>query len=53
MWFGEEISKDINLEKVRQKKDKQYSHDNLFHTLLGLFEVETEVYDEKMDILHE
>jgi len=53
MWFGEEISKDINLEKVRQNRDKQYNHDNLFHTLLGLFEVETEIYDDKMDILLE
>ncbi len=53
MWFGKEISKDINLEKVRQNKDKQYSHDNLFHSLIGLFEVETEIYDETLDIFHE
>lgn len=29
---------------------KHYSQDNLFHTLLGLFNVETEVYDKKLDI---
>ena len=42
MWFGEEVNKNI---------DKRYTHDNLFHTLLGLFEVTTEIYDGDMDIL--
>lgn len=52
MWFGEETGKKIDLEKVRENKDKRYSHDNLFHILLGLFEVETEVYKKKMDIIN-
>jgi len=47
MWFGDKINKDA----IIANKNKQYSHDNLFHTLLGLFEVETEVYDEKLDML--
>ena len=34
-------------------KDKRYTQDNLFHTLLGLFEVETNVYDPKLDILNQ
>ena len=33
--------------------NKHYSQDNLFHTLLGLFNVHTEVYNKKMDILRE
>jgi len=45
MWFGDEKHKIDNL--------KSYSQDNLFHTLLGLFHVKTEVYDKKMDILNE
>jgi lipid A ethanolaminephosphotransferase len=53
MWFGDAISKDINLEKNKQNQDKKYSQDNLFHTLLSIFEVKTEVYDGTMDILHE
>ena len=32
------------MEKLNSYKNKQFSQDNLFHTLLGLFEVETEVY---------
>jgi len=32
--------------------DKSYTQDNLFHSLLGLFEVETKVYDKTLDIFH-
>jgi len=52
MWFGDEMSKDLNMEKIRQNKDKKYSHDNLFQTLLAIFEVETEIYIKDMDILN-
>ncbi len=41
--------------KVKLKNidtQKRYSQDNLFHTLLGIFEVETSVYDPALDILH-
>jgi len=36
---------------VRRLKDEPLSHDNLFHTLLGVFEVHTGVYDGSKDIL--
>ena len=51
MWFGDEIGKDIDLKKVLKNKDKPYSQDNLFSTLLGIFEVDTKVYKKEMDIL--
>jgi lipid A ethanolaminephosphotransferase len=52
MWFGEgSIKDDIDTQKLTTYKDNQFSHDNLFHTLLGLFEVETDVYKKDMDIL--
>lgn len=51
LWFGDEMGKDIDMEKIRQKKDNKYSHDHLFHTLLGIFEVKTEVYSKDLDIL--
>ncbi len=44
MWFGDKISKHLNLDKVRLKKDARFSHDNLFHTLLGIFNVQTKEY---------
>lgn len=49
IWLGNEIKQDIPIKKI---KDEEYSHDNLFHTLLGLFEVKTKIYDKKMDILN-
>ena len=52
LWFGERMKKNIDVKKLAQNKNKAYSQDNLFHTLLGLFSVETEVYDKKMDITH-
>jgi len=52
MWFGDGITKEIDVEMVRQRKDQRYSHDNLFHTLLGVFEVETKIYNNKLDIFY-
>lgn len=40
-------------EKLKKYKDENFSQDNLFHTLLGLFEVKTEIYKPKLDILHD
>jgi len=44
IWFGKDTHTPIDANKA-------YSQDNLFHTLLGLFNVKTEVYNPKMDIL--
>lgn len=52
IWFGDEMKKDIPLEKIKEKKDEEFSQDNLFHTLLSLFEVETEIYDKSKDIIN-
>jgi lipid A ethanolaminephosphotransferase len=43
VWFGEKNQKEID-------PNKAYSHDNLFHTLLGLFEVKTKVYKKELDM---
>ena len=54
MWFGsEDIKEDVNLEKLKTYKDKPFSHDYLFSTLLDIFEVDTKLYDKKLDILHD
>ena len=50
MWFGENYHVDRNA--VKAKSGNEYSQDNLFHTMLGLFEVGTSVYDVKKDILN-
>lgn len=51
MWFGDSIKEDIDTKKVSALKERKFSQDNLFHTLLGLFEVESSVYKKDMDIL--
>ncbi len=53
MWFGSKISKYIDIENIKKNSNKNYSHDNLFHTLLSIFEIETKVYDQNMDILND
>jgi len=49
MWFGNKFG-DIDIDKIKQKSPNLYSHDNLFSTLLGIFNVQTKVYDKKMDM---
>ena len=53
MWFGESIKEEVDVNKLNTYKNDAFSQDNLFHTLLGLFEVETDVYKKDMDILNE
>jgi len=52
LWFGKNYL-DADLGHVRQLRDKDLSHDNVFHTLLGLFEVQSAVYDSSKDILQQ
>jgi len=51
MWFGEEMKEEIDIKKLKSHKDKEYSQDYLFHTLLNIFEVDTKVYDKNLNIL--
>jgi lipid A ethanolaminephosphotransferase len=51
MWFGDNYD-EIDIDSIRKKSDREYSHDNLFHTILGLMEVETKLYKRDMDIVY-
>lgn len=51
MWFGSNF-RDVNLNDLRMKSGKRYSHSNVFHTMLGLFEIESSVYIADMDLLN-
>jgi len=51
IWLGTQMQKDINITKLQKQSVKEYSQDNLFHTLLGIFDVQTKVYKKDMDIL--
>jgi len=52
MWFGKHMKKEINEKALKQRADKKYTQDDLFSTLLGLFNVQTKEYKKDMDILH-
>ena len=51
LWLGTQSQQDININALRQKASLPYSQDNLFHTLLGLMDVQTDVYNTSMDML--
>jgi lipid A ethanolaminephosphotransferase len=50
MWFGKKDLTHTNL--LKNHEQHSYTHDYLFHTLLGFFEVKTSVYRSELDILN-
>lgn len=51
-WFsGSFDKKELDPSLLKAKIMNQYSHDNIFHTILGLFEIKTTVYDKSLDII--
>jgi lipid A ethanolaminephosphotransferase len=54
MWFSAGYANDnrINRECLQGLTDSSYSHDNLFHTLLGMLNIQTRVYAADLDILN-
>ncbi len=52
MWFGGELASEIDYPKLRQRINLPYTHDYVFHTILGLMEVDTELYNKELDILN-
>jgi lipid A ethanolaminephosphotransferase len=51
LWMGAQHA-DYDLQRVLRAKDNKYSHDYVFHTLLGLFEIESEVYQPRLDLVN-
>ncbi|WP_434638259.1 phosphoethanolamine--lipid A transferase [Sulfurimonas sp. NW7] len=51
MWFGKNMAKRVDEDALRKRKDEKYTQDDLFHTLLGIFDVHTKEYNKKLDIL--
>lgn len=54
MYLSTAAQKDLSLDSkclTERSKNDEFSHDNLFHTLLGIFDVATKDYDPKLDIL--
>ena len=51
IWLGENIKHDIVGTSVQDRSRRRWSHDNIFSTLLGFFEIKSSAYDSKMDLL--
>jgi lipid A ethanolaminephosphotransferase len=52
LWFSEGFREEFRISEECLKNDlsKKLSHDNIFHSLLGLFWIENRYYDENLDI---
>ena len=55
MWLSDNYVTDnhINLGNLRRLEDNEYTHDNLSHTLLGLFNIQTGLHNPKLDIINQ
>lgn len=52
LWLNDQFTNDdINTKRLHAETNKRFSHDNIFHTLLGLFEVQTKAYDPSLDLI--
>ncbi len=50
LWLGSSFT-GIDKNQLNSNQGAKYSHDHVFHTILGLMGVETSVYDKNLDIL--
>jgi lipid A ethanolaminephosphotransferase len=51
-WISKEYSDDfgIDINCLMKDRERRYSHDNLFHSVLGLLQVNSETYDPELDV---
>ncbi len=50
VWLGQHMKHDLKLNDIGERRLRRWSHDNIFSTLLGLFEIETDAYDPGKDL---
>jgi len=52
MWFGKNFEVAVS-PALRATSKLRFTHNNVFHTILGFFEVETTVHRAELDVLHQ
>lgn len=55
IWMSDNMKREDHIDYDCLRREghvRQYTHDNLFHSLLGLMEVNSQTYDENMDLFH-
>lgn len=52
VWLAPELQQNLTIAQacLKQRSAERYSHDNLFHSLLGLFGIQTQIYQKAADI---
>jgi len=52
VWLADSFLADNLIDKncLQQKTGARWSHDNLFHSMLGIMGIKTEMYDQDLDI---
>lgn len=51
IWLGNSIRHDVDLRDIQQRQARAWSHDNIFATLLGFFEIRSGAYNPYSDLL--
>jgi lipid A ethanolaminephosphotransferase len=51
-WFSDSYQKSYSVDAncLQQSREKPLSQDNLFHSMLGLLEVKSKVYNQDLDM---
>ena len=54
LWLSPEFADSFNIDSecLKQHRTEAYSHDNLFHSVLGMLDVQTSEYDAELDIFN-
>ena len=50
LWFGKNFD-GVDVAALRQLRETRFSHDHIFHTVLGMLEIESSDYEPEKDIL--
>jgi lipid A ethanolaminephosphotransferase len=50
LWFGRNYH--VDRTEMRGHVSHPYTHDNIFHTVLGLMEIQSSVYKQDLDLVH-
>jgi lipid A ethanolaminephosphotransferase len=51
-WLSDGFSAGRGIDRacLEQRRSESHSHDHLFHSVLGLFDVATRIYDSELDL---
>ena len=51
IWFNDLFRQKINIKRTNLEAVTNHSHDELFHTLLGTFDIKTKLYNKQLDLI--